>query len=81
MVAIPQKELRNNVGDVLRRAQAGEQFTVTVSGRPVAELGPVRDRSWVAVDSLAELWSLPSDAALASDLEGFGATLRDAWDR
>jgi prevent-host-death family protein len=29
---IPQKELRDNVGEVLRRAEAGEEFTVTVAG-------------------------------------------------
>ena len=37
VMVIPQKELRNNVADVLRRAEAGEQFTITVAGRPVAE--------------------------------------------
>ncbi len=42
MPTIPQKELRNNVAEVLRRAEAGEAFTITVAGRPVAELGPVR---------------------------------------
>lgn len=41
---IPQKELRNQVGEVLRRVEAGETLTVTVSGRPVAELGPVLRR-------------------------------------
>lgn len=39
MTTIPQKELRNNVAEVLRRAEAGEEFTITVSGRPVAQLG------------------------------------------
>jgi prevent-host-death family protein len=43
MATIPQKELRNNIGEILRRAEAGEEFTITVSGRPVAELGP---RKW-----------------------------------
>ena len=42
MPTIPQKELRNNVGDVLRRAEAGEEFTITVAGRPVAQLGPAQ---------------------------------------
>jgi prevent-host-death family protein len=32
MPTIPQKELRNNVADVLRRAEAGEEFTITVAG-------------------------------------------------
>ncbi|EUA52233.1 prevent-host-death family protein [Mycobacterium xenopi 4042] len=40
MATIPQKELRNNVGEVLRRAEAGEEITITVAGRPVAQLGP-----------------------------------------
>jgi prevent-host-death family protein len=40
MANIPQKELRNNIGEVLRRAEAGEELTITVSGRPVARLGP-----------------------------------------
>jgi prevent-host-death family protein len=78
MTTIPQKELRNNVGDVLRRAEAGEQFTVTVSGREVAQLGPVRDRAWVDSRTLADLWALPGDPSLAADLEGFGE-LRDPW--
>lgn len=38
---IPQRELRNDVSSVLRRVEAGEEFIVTVSGRPVAELRPV----------------------------------------
>jgi prevent-host-death family protein len=41
MGTIPQRELRNNVSEVLRRAEAGERIVVTVDGRPVAELGPV----------------------------------------
>ena len=38
---IPQRELRNDVSAVLRRVEAGEEFVVTVSGRPVAELRPL----------------------------------------
>lgn len=38
---IPQRDLRNDVGAVLRRVEAGEEFIVTVSGRPVAELRPL----------------------------------------
>lgn len=39
---IPQRDLRNDVADVLRRVAAGESFTVTVRGEPVAELVPIR---------------------------------------
>lgn len=79
MVTIPQKELRNNVGDVLRRAESGEQFTVTVSGRPVAHLGPIRARTWVPAAQFSDLWDLPADPTLAEDLLRFEVLLRDPW--
>jgi prevent-host-death family protein len=41
---IPARELRNHVSEVLRRVEAGERLTVTVSGRPVAELVPIERR-------------------------------------
>jgi prevent-host-death family protein len=79
VATIPQKELRNNVGQVLRRAEGGERMTVTVSGRPVAELGPIRARTWVPASELADLWTLPVDTDLAADLERFDAALGDPW--
>jgi prevent-host-death family protein len=79
VATIPQKELRNNVGHVLRRAETGEEFTITVSGRPVAHLGPIRDRAWVGAAKLAELWKLSPDRQLSKDLDGFGGALRDPW--
>jgi prevent-host-death family protein len=79
MATIPQKELRNHVGEVLRRAEAGEQFTITVSGRPVAELGPVRTRRWVSSAGLADLWATPPDHTLQGDLELLGGQLTDPW--
>jgi prevent-host-death family protein len=41
---IPARELRNDVSAVLRRVEAGEHLRVTVSGRAVAELVPLRTR-------------------------------------
>jgi prevent-host-death family protein len=79
MPRIPQKELRNNVGEVLRRAEAGEEFTITVSGRPVAQLGPARTRQWVASAQLADLWAAPRDPTLMTDLETLGAEMPDPW--
>jgi prevent-host-death family protein len=79
MATIPQKELRNNVAEVLRRAEAGEELTITVSGRPVASLGPVRGRRWVPSSQLAELWGAPADPALKADLEKMDTELRDPW--
>jgi prevent-host-death family protein len=80
MATIPQKELRNNVAEVLRRAEAGEEFTITVSGRPVAELGPTRKQQWVDTSTLKDLWALPPDPTLMRELEEFGGDLQDPWE-
>jgi prevent-host-death family protein len=41
---IPLRALRNDTSGVLRRVEDGERFTVTVSGRPVAQLIPLPRR-------------------------------------
>jgi prevent-host-death family protein len=79
MKIVPQKELRNNVGEVLRRAESGEEITVTVSGRPVAQLGPARTRQWVPPARLADLWKSPADPTLETDLEDLGGEIVDPW--
>lgn len=79
MATIPQKQLHNNVAEVLRRAERGERLTVTVSGRAVVELGPLRARAWVPVAELADLWRLPADADLVEGLRRLDAALGDPW--
>lgn len=79
MVTIPQKELRNNVGEVLRRAEAGEEFTVTVSGRPVARLGPARPRQWVSATDLQRVWQTPAPQTLEDDLARLSGALVDPF--
>ncbi len=70
---IPQRELRNNVAEVLRSAEKGTEFTITVRGRPVARLSPV-DRPHerrLDVDGktfAAILASTPVDDAFATDI-------------
>ncbi|HEY5942366.1 MAG TPA: type II toxin-antitoxin system prevent-host-death family antitoxin [Solirubrobacterales bacterium] len=76
---ISQEELADDLAEILRRAEAGEEFTVTVSGKPVAQLGPTRQKqTWVDGSVLEELAKLPVDPTLKRDLEGFGRIeLRD----
>jgi prevent-host-death family protein len=88
-LTIPQRELRNNIGEVLRRAEAGTEYTITVRGRPVARLGPAdrghERRLDVDRDTVRTILArTPVDGAFASDI----ATLRaeetpvgDPWDR
>ena len=79
MVTIPQKELRNQVGEVLRRVEAGETLTVTVAGRPVAELSPARRRRWVSGVALAKVWHGPTPQGLDDDLASLDAGLVDPF--
>ena len=80
MPTIPQKELRNNVADVLRRAEAGEEFTITVAGRPVAQLGPAQRRRWASGSDLARVWATPAPQTAAEDLEQFPGGLVDPFE-
>ena len=41
MATVPQRELRNNTAEVLRRVERGERVRITVHGHPVADLVPV----------------------------------------
>ena len=85
MASIPQRELRNNVSEVLRRAERGERMTITVGGRPVAELGPVAGAARPAAPGRlrAILADAPVDAEWRADLERMRreeeAAARDPW--
>ena len=85
MATIPQRDLRNNVGEMLRRAEAGERLTVTVGGRPVAELGPLaQTRRLPGAEELrALLAETPVDRAWATDVERMRdqdrKNARDPW--
>ena len=79
MTTIPQKELRNNVGEVLRRAEAGEEFTITVAGRPVARLGPAAKRRWVSGPDLRRVFETPPPRTLDDDLTRLHGELTDPF--
>jgi len=73
---IPQRELRNNPGEVLARVERGEELTITVRGRAVADIVPTRERAgrpgvgW-------ERFAAGLHGLLAAD-ERFAADVRDA---
>lgn len=79
---IPQRELRNNVAAILRAAQSGESFTVTVRGTPVARLVPpdAPDGPRVDVDrvTIQRILATPVDDAFAADIEAAEPFLK--WD-
>jgi prevent-host-death family protein len=84
---IPQRELRNDIGAILREAEAGTEFTVTVRGRPVAKLGPMDDaprpRRYVDRETLRRFFAEnPPDERWAAELAEMRASLApvdDPW--
>jgi prevent-host-death family protein len=53
------RELRNHGGRVLERIARGESLTVTLDGRPVAELRPIRATGVSAATLLNRRQNLP----------------------
>jgi prevent-host-death family protein len=78
MKTIPQRDLRNRSGEILREAERGEQITITVEGRPVAVLGPLPRRQWLPRAEFARiLHSGAPDPSFAADVAELGGTLAD----
>lgn len=72
MAEVPSRELRNNTAAVLRRVQAGEEITITVRGKPVAEVVPVgsRRKKGLTFEELFDrLEKIPYDPTFAKDME------------
>lgn len=63
------KELRQNASELVRRARAGEEFTITISGRPSARLLPAEPAHWRRWDEIADLFGGPDDANWQHDLQ------------
>ena len=72
-------EFRQNAAELVRRAQAGQEFTITVSGRPSARLVPVGSTHWRRWDEIADLFSGPTDSDWQHDRELTGEGPRDPW--
>jgi prevent-host-death family protein len=81
MRTIPQRELRNRSGEILRQAEAGQEFTITVEGRPVALLAPYPRRQWVPrAECLRALRASPPDPTFFEDIADLAGTVEDRGD-
>jgi prevent-host-death family protein len=82
---IDQRELQNRSRQILREAESGEQFLITVEGQPVALLSPCPKRRWVPREEVLELLrankSDPDRAAFDRVLAKVPAGPPDSWDR
>jgi len=80
METVGLREVRQHASELVRRAQSGERITVTVSGRPAAELGPVRARAWQTWEDVREVFSVAPDVTWSEDRDLINDEVRDPWE-
>lgn len=75
------RELRQNPAPVLRAVEAGNEVTVSVSGRPVARIVPLESQAWVDGEHAARIYGVPVDAEWESELRTAREedTVDDPW--
>jgi prevent-host-death family protein len=79
MAEVGLREMRQNASELVRRAQAGEQVTITVAGRPAAMLGPIGSRAWRRWDDIADIFAQPADEEWAQDRDLLDHAINDPW--
>jgi prevent-host-death family protein len=79
MTTVGLRELRQQASELVRRVEAGEEITITVSGRPSARMVPVAPGVWRVYDDVADLFTGPPDTEWMADRELVDQELRDRW--
>jgi prevent-host-death family protein len=83
MAEVGLREMRQHASELVRRAEAGEQVTITVAGRPAAVLGPVSPRTWRRWDEIADVFGTDlvgtGDASWDADRELVDQSIADPW--
>lgn len=79
-MTVPARDLRNDTAGVLRRVERGEEVTITVRGRAVAQLVPVVPprRRWLPrAELVRRLREAQADAGLRADLVALAGDTTD----
>ncbi|WP_082957516.1 type II toxin-antitoxin system Phd/YefM family antitoxin [Mycobacterium sp. E802] len=71
------RELKQHASDLVRRVEEGEEFTITVAGRPSARLVPAAPRTWRKWTDITELFRGPNDPAWKPDRDTISHEPRD----
>jgi prevent-host-death family protein len=83
MTTVASRDLRNHTADVLRQVADGARVTVTVNGRPVAEIGPIRatrPQLFARADFVELVSHHQADPGLSRDLKQLAGDTTDDLD-
>lgn len=79
-VTVGLRELRQDASELVRRVEeGGETITITVSGRPAAQLVPAPRRTWRSDADARAIFAGPADPQWERDRDLLDARLRDPW--
>ena len=81
MSQVTLRDLRRKAAELVRRAENGEQVTISVSGRPAVNLVPIPAGTWREWSEVADLFSGPADEACDDDRDLLDAAPSDPWER
>lgn len=74
------RELRQSASEILRAVESGESATVTVAGRPVAQIVPWRGDRWTSWERVAHVFDSPTDPDWAGERRAFAPDgITDPW--
>lgn len=79
MTMVGLRELRQRASELVRRAEGGEEITISVAGRPSVRLVAGAPRRWREWNEVADLFDGPGDRTWAADRELIEHDLRDPW--
>ncbi len=83
MTTVASRDLRNHTAEVLRQVSDGTRVTITVNGKPVAEIGPVRaarPQFFTKANLIALSAEHQADPGLSTDLEEIAGDTTDDLD-
>jgi len=81
MNSVGLRELRQQASELVRKAQEGEEVTITVAGRPAARLVPIAPKQWRTFDEIADIFDDEEDPDWEHDRDLIDQRLYDPWDR
>ena len=81
MSTVGLRELRQDASELVRRAEAGEEITITVSGRASAKLVAAAPRTWRQWADVESLFAGPADPDWRVDRGAVDHEIADPWER